>query len=207
MDFSQSIQLLKDAEKMLLTHIADAGDDDNYDELRKCLSIAQEIRGIREELVDLFAGTGGLDKRKEQIPDEHLFSSESCDASLAEAFPVYFICDGKLFKIAERGAETGGLYKKSISIDDAQKIFSAMLDLLSGNDEVSVTDVEFAMGGEPRYKIQLAISALMHIGRLKKGSRGSYTLVEGARRSVDDWMAALASLRPRPDLIAKATGK
>lgn len=73
-----------------------------------------------------------------------------------------------------------GLYKKSVSVDDALLVMEHIHSF--GSREFKQVDIPFR-----RYKVDLVIGALVDMGSVDVPERGSYRIVEGSPQVLDGW--------------------
>lgn len=160
-----------------------------------CLELADSLRLISTSYAESFALTKkeAADRPKEQ----------KCDAGLTSyvEFPIFFIAgtdEKRLFKVgrSERLSKSGkkGLYKKSISVDDAFRVMELVYSF--GNKEFKQVDIPL-----PRHKVDLVVGALVDSGAISIPERGCYCVVEGSPKS---WMDDLDRLEKRTDLLSIA---
>ncbi len=191
MDFTEAIECLNEAEQSLRRQIgASAGGD--YDSMFRCLEIAQKIRDIASEL--------SAPKDVKIKAAESNVALASMDSDRTE-FPVYFVYEEKLWKVAPRSDESGKCYKKSLPFSDAKSVCSVIRKLLDSADVFTVSAVEKALSGMPVYKIQITVMALMKAGCFVAAGRGRYGVAPGASRVERRWVDLLKAQQARPELL------
>lgn len=116
-------------------------------------------------------------------------------------FPIFFTAgDGekRLFKVgrSERIGKNGkkGLYKKSISVDDAFRVMELIYSF--EGEKFKQADIPL-----PRHKVDLAVGALVDSGAVGISERGRYRVLEGSPKS---WMDNLDRMEKRTDLLLVA---
>lgn len=121
-------------------------------------------------------------------------------------FPYVFISDGLLYKVGQKERPnpdgTRGTWWKSVSVEEALII---MKSIFSFDGSFRQSDVQEAVIGAklvsslPIYRVDIVISALKKIERIRSSKRGFYVVESG---TPEEWMADLARLEKRGDLLA-----
>lgn len=191
MSYAESIELLKSAEAVLLTTISQSGNEGDYDSMHKCLDLAQRIR-------DLTLEVSALEKKTIITPasDTPSYPEENHPVASASAssLPAYYVSDKKLWKVANKTGGTGAVYKKSVPMDDVERICKKIIEALPSTGTVAVSTIEAGIPGMPVYKVQTAMLALVQARCLKNAGRGKYSLAESGSRSSRKWLEALQNL-------------
>ena len=202
MSVSTAIDLLKQAESALLSQISstDASDGD-YDVRFACLTYAKKVHDLTQEITDI-----QQQNPRESVPTQSavaLAPTSSPTAGITQdyRFPLFFIHNGKLWKIAERKDEARSRYTKSIALQNVNDICQAIHAVLASQPSFTVDGVKDQLGGgEPPYRIQLTVGALCEADCLVSAGRGKYTHM-GEEKTPEEWVNALKELPEHSELL------
>jgi chemotaxis regulatin CheY-phosphate phosphatase CheZ len=191
MDFTEAIKHLDEAEQALRQQIARSTSED-YDSMFRCLEIAQKVKDISNEL------SRPQESVNEIIKNTGISATQSLNNT---EFPVYFVHENKLWKVAMRSDESGKQYKKSLPFSDAKTICSTIHSLLNNSDIFTMAETEKALKDMPTYKIQITVMALVKAGCFTAAGRGKYTISQGASRSERRWIEVLSAQKVMSELL------
>ena len=201
MSISTAIDLLKQAESALLSQISstDASDGD-YNVRFACLTYAKKVHDLTQEI----AAT--QQSPRESVPTQPAVApapapSPTTGITQDYRFPLFFIHNGKLWKIAERKDEARSRYTKSIALQNVNDICQAIHAVLTSQPSFTVDGVKDQLGGgEPPYRIQLTVGALCEAGCLVSAGRGKYTHM-GEEKTSEEWVNELKELPVHSELL------
>lgn len=191
MNFAQTIAHLQSAEQELLSLIAQ---DCSYEEKRRCLEYSSSIH-------DLIAELSAATPKEAASPIKDAVQRGREEAG--NDYPLFFVHDGKLWKVAQRGGSADSLYWKSAPLAEVRLICGALRKMPAAPMAFTIADAEDLLDGVPTYKIQLTVMALLKAGTLQQAGRGKYAFVEGAPRIENKLLDALDSLPAHPELLGK----
>lgn len=194
MDFSRAIDLLEQAEGELLNQL---GTKSSYEEKQRCLDYSESIHEIVNALTSFGKGTAPQSEPAALNPGTISKDSSSLD------YPLYFVYEDKLWKVAPRSKGSSSLYKKSIQFSDAKSICNVIHELLSSHEVLLISDIEEKMEDIPVYRIQLTVMALVKTGLFVSVGRGKYALDAGKSKSLRKWIESLKALPVHEELLNK----
>lgn len=192
MDFTRAVDNLKAAEDELLKLIAQ---DCSYEEKRRCLDYSKAVHDLVLEL----EGSLSLEDLVKEMTPAPVESSE-CDEL---DFPLFFVYEGKLWKVARRSGAVDALYWKSALLSEVRNVCGTLCQMPVDASIFTVADVEGFLKELPTYKIQLTVMALLKAGMLKQAGRGKYAFADGAIRAEKRLVEAIESLPAYPELLDK----
>jgi len=197
MDFTDVIDKLGEAERLLLSKILVAG---NYTEREYCLQLARALHDFENKIVE--EGSSASSKPEGEHPGT---PTNGVISSFAETktseFPLYFLHEDKLYKVGERRDRPGQLYRKTVPLDDFRSISRTISSLLCTNPIFAMSDIKRKLPGVPDYRLQIVVMSLVEVGTLQVAGRGKYGCGPAGKFSVSSSEQLVKNLPDHFDLI------
>lgn len=199
MDFSQAISYLGKAEQELLRLI---GSDSSYEDKGRCLEYSQMVHGIVGELENFSRDSAIAKGAPASVLSEQPSEKRTPQDASDDVFPIFFVHDGKLWKVASRSGNSDSHYHKSMPFSDVGPIVTSIRKLTQ-NGAFTISSMEKLHSDIPVYRIHLTVGALMQVGLLRSAGRGKYEVVPGGPQSDQKWVEALNGLPVRVEYLEK----